>query len=170
MADSFLFSIAESVLEKLGSLALQEFYLAWGLGSELEKIKDNLKVIKAMLLIAKQQRSQNPRIEVWSEILKEGLYDAEDVVDEFECEALRRQVVKSGNTTRKMLLMSLGANKLEITSLKHRDNIIETLLQSVNAENVSIIPIVGIGGIGKTTLAKLVYGDQRIATHFELKL
>ncbi|KAF2307885.1 hypothetical protein GH714_033078 [Hevea brasiliensis] len=57
-----------------------------------------------------------------------------------------------------------------IGSQQARDNIIETLLQSVDGENVSIIPIVGIGGIGKTTLAKLVYGDQRIATHFELKL
>ncbi|KAF2307869.1 hypothetical protein GH714_032777 [Hevea brasiliensis] len=162
MADSFLFNVAESVLGKLGCLALQEFSLAWGLESDLEKIKDNLKVIKAVLLDAEQQRSQNPQIEVWLENLKEVLYDAEDVVDEFECEVLRRQVVKSGNTTRKMLLMSLGGNKL--------DDIIETLLQCVDGENVSIIPIVGIGGIGKTTLAKLVYNDQRIATHFELKL
>ncbi|KAG8646709.1 hypothetical protein MANES_09G024786v8 [Manihot esculenta] len=102
MADSFLLSIAESVLGKLGSLALEEFFLAWGLESDLEKIKENLKVIKAVLLDAEQQLSLNPRIEIWLEKLKQVLYDAEDVVDEFECEALRRKVVKSGNTTRKI--------------------------------------------------------------------
>ncbi|KAG8646749.1 hypothetical protein MANES_09G025800v8 [Manihot esculenta] len=102
MADSFLLSIAESVLGKLGSLALEEFFLAWGLESDLEKIKENLEVIKAVLLDAEQQLSLNPRIEIWLEKLKQVLYDAEDVVDEFECEALRRKVVKSGNTTRKI--------------------------------------------------------------------
>ncbi|XP_044479412.1 putative disease resistance protein RGA1 [Mangifera indica] len=49
--------------------------------------------------------------------------------------------------------------------------IIERLLQpSYGHENVSVISIVGIGGLGKTTLAKWVYEDKIVSDYFSLRI
>ncbi|XP_060183436.1 disease resistance protein RGA2-like [Lycium barbarum] len=50
-----------------------------------------------------------------------------------------------------------------------RDKVVEMLLKSGNEATLFVLPIVGVGGIGKTTLAKLVYNDPRIVSHFQLR-
>ncbi|XP_034679139.1 putative disease resistance protein RGA3 [Vitis riparia] len=53
---------------------------------------------------------------------------------------------------------------------ENKEEIIGKLLSSKGEEKLSVVAIVGIGGLGKTTLAKLVYNDERVVNHFEFKI
>ncbi|KAL6326902.1 hypothetical protein AAG906_012178 [Vitis piasezkii] len=52
---------------------------------------------------------------------------------------------------------------------KDREEIIKLLTDNSHGD-VSVIPIVGIGGLGKTTLAKLAYNDKRADKHFQQRI
>ncbi|KAL3325342.1 hypothetical protein AABB24_039106 [Solanum stoloniferum] len=50
------------------------------------------------------------------------------------------------------------------------ENLIGRLLSTdTKGKNLAVVPIVGMGGLGKTTLAKAVYNDKRVQKHFGLK-
>ncbi|XP_070680546.1 putative disease resistance RPP13-like protein 1 [Malus domestica] len=61
----------------------------------------------------------------------------------------------------KSSLVGRDGDKEELTRLLISD--------AESRNNVSVITIVGMTGIGKTTLAKLVYNDERVKEHFDIQ-
>ncbi|KAK9005851.1 hypothetical protein V6N11_043271 [Hibiscus sabdariffa] len=219
----FAANVAGKVLGKLGSSAFQEICLMWGVQDEFHKLKQVLIAIKAVLVDAEEQQARNQELTLWLEKIKNACYEVEDLLDEFEIEALRRQVLELGNTGRKVrnlfstsnplsfrfrmgwkirktnkMLDDIAASKSkfrlhethEVKSVLHREretysfvkasdvigrdedkeNIIKFLMNPTDGEDIPVLPIVGIGGIGKTALAQLVFHDERVQMHFDLNI
>ncbi|KAF2322493.1 hypothetical protein GH714_017315 [Hevea brasiliensis] len=100
MAEEVLFNIAGDIIKKLGSGVLQQIGLWWGVNDELEKLKSTLTTIQAVLLDAEEKSALNNQVKLWLGKLKEVVYDADDLLDDFSTEALRRQVM-GGNKVSK---------------------------------------------------------------------
>jgi Leucine-rich repeat (LRR) protein len=220
MMTEFAFSVAEKVIEKLGSLAYEEICSAWGISNDLKSLELTMSTIQAVLLDAEEKQVKNRGLTVWLEQLKDVFYDVVDVLDEFECEALRRQVVKTHGSAPGQVLSSfnpLGFSRKmsqKINGIRERleeiakhkaqfllverlddkcivqremthsfvsdsdvigrdddkEKIIDLLMHPTDDGTVPVISIVGIGGLGKITLAQWVYNDERVAKNFASRI
>ncbi|XP_050284591.1 putative disease resistance protein RGA4 [Quercus robur] len=84
---------------------------------------------------------------------------------DFSQSLVEPQVMNRGRETYSFVL------KDEVIGREHdKEEIMKRLFDDSVKENISIIPIVGIGGLGKTTLAQLVYNDEDVQTKFKIKL
>ncbi|QCE05250.1 disease resistance protein RPM1 [Vigna unguiculata] len=113
MVELLLFSFAESLLSKLASGAVQEASLALGVHGELQQMQATMALIRGVLLDAEQKNPQSNALGEWLRQIKQVVSDAEDIVDDFECEALRKHVVNTyGGCSRKVRRFFSTSNPL----------------------------------------------------------
>ncbi|XP_050243142.1 putative disease resistance protein RGA4 isoform X3 [Quercus robur] len=218
MAETILSVVAEEIIGKLISVATEQISLAWGFEGELTKLRYSLTTIQAVLADAERRQVSDEVVRLWLRRLKDVAYDADDVLDEFAYEILRRKVEIRNQMKRKVcfffsfsnpiafrLKMSnkiqtiqeslkeindkansygfVGASpKLEVIPNPKTDSFLDhsevvgrgdrvseivDLLTGATKEQLSVISIVGMAGLGKTTLAKQVYNDERVKRYFD---
>ena len=94
MADILLSALVSSMVGNLNTSALQELGVALGLRAELDNLESTLSTIQAILQDAKEKQWKSEAIRNRLRKLKEGAYDADDVLDEFATETLIQKVEK----------------------------------------------------------------------------
>ncbi|KAM1902782.1 hypothetical protein ACFX13_040378 [Malus domestica] len=151
MAQGVLFNIADRISGRLGSLAFQEIGLIWGVQDELQTLKEIVAGFQVVLHDAEQKQANN-EVKMWLQSVEDAVYEADDLLDEFNVEAQWREMVpESTKVSKKENIIGRYEDKMAI---------IQLLLDPISTENVSTISIVGFGGLGKTALAQLIFNNE----------
>ncbi|XP_074287787.1 putative disease resistance protein RGA1 [Silene latifolia] len=210
-------SLVQTILAAIQALGqLQAVCSVSNCKSELDDLQNTVETVRAVLMDADaKQDSLNFQEQNYIQELKDAVYDADDVFDEFltlvkNKQQLKSNKVKSFFSRFKLLTHKLSSkvktvnDKLDTIATKSNmfsfkvdfkpkkltkeetssclsdviigregdvEKIIGVLLGSDNVDhpNVSLLAIMGMGGLGKTALTKLVYNDPRISEAFQLK-
>lgn len=68
----------------------------------------------------------------------------------------------------------LTSSAVDVSEVFGRDGdtekLVDLLVNTGSDKEVVVVPVVGMGGLGKTTLVKLVYDDERIKGDFDLRI
>ncbi|VVA41274.1 PREDICTED: putative disease resistance, partial [Prunus dulcis] len=118
MAEGVLFNVAEGIIGRLGSLVFQEIALLWGVKDDLQKLKEKVAQLQAVLLDAEQKQANNNEVKVWLQSVEDAVYEADDVVDEFYTEAQWRQMVPGNNKVSKQVRNFFSSSNQLVFGLK----------------------------------------------------
>ena len=91
MAEQTPFCIADNLLMKLGSTVFHEIGLVYGVVSELRKLEETLSTVRAVLVDSEEKQESSHAVAVWVRRLNDVVYDADDLLDDFATEDLRRK-------------------------------------------------------------------------------
>ncbi|KAK5787306.1 hypothetical protein PVK06_041960 [Gossypium arboreum] len=95
-AEAIAFDLAVELITKLSSFTLSQIGLCWNVKDDLHDLKSTVSTIKAVLLDAEERSVTSQLVKDWLEKLRDVLYDADDLLDDFSAEALRK-VLLGGN-------------------------------------------------------------------------
>ncbi|KAL1075737.1 hypothetical protein V6Z11_D11G385100 [Gossypium hirsutum] len=111
MAEAIAFDLALELITKLSSRALSQVGLCWNVKDDLDDLKSTVSTIKAVLLDAEERSVTSHLVKGWLEKLKDVLYDADDLLDDFSTEALRKDLLGGNKLTKEVRLFFSSSNQ-----------------------------------------------------------
>ncbi|PPD67751.1 hypothetical protein GOBAR_DD35373 [Gossypium barbadense] len=111
MAEAIAFDLALQLITKLSSFTLSQIGLCWNVKDDLDDLKSTVSTIKAVLLDAEERSVTSQLVKDWLEKLKDVLYDADDLLDDFSTEALRKDLLGGNKLTKEVRLFFSSSNQ-----------------------------------------------------------
>ncbi|MCH87863.1 CC-NBS-LRR resistance protein, partial [Trifolium medium] len=124
----------------------------------------------------------NPAVKEWLNMLHDAVFEADHLFDEINTEALRCKVEADNQNLGLKENVSSGVWNITPTSsvlvdesaIYGRDNDRKKLKEFLLSKDdggskLGVISIVGMGGLGKTTLAKVLYNDHEVKDKFKVR-
>ncbi|KAK4427863.1 putative disease resistance protein RGA3 [Sesamum alatum] len=194
MAETMIGATLQVLVEKLVAADDdKEIGIALEIKSELTKLKKSLAMIQAFLNNAVRRQVQDEAVNLWLKNLENIVHEAGDLLDEFNYESFVVRI-KDVNMKLKMVseeAISYGLQKkvADFAIFLHaiietdfvsvgpivvgRENDVSKIVNmAVNSSNevVSMIPVVGMGSLGKTTLVQKIFNNQEIVQYFDERI
>uniref|UniRef100_A0A2N9G154 NB-ARC domain-containing protein n=1 Tax=Fagus sylvatica TaxID=28930 RepID=A0A2N9G154_FAGSY len=184
MAEIFLNDIVDRLVANAFSLATELIGLGWGFKEELRNLVEILFKIKFMLHDAQKRQVSDEPVRIWlTEAERCMQYFHFSISDRVKTinELLDRIVndaagfylgIECVNSIPKINLDKNIDSFLDDSEVVGRGfdvvKIVDLLTSSSNKQVISVLPIVGMAGLGKTTLANLVYNHELVKKHFDV--
>ncbi|PIA27069.1 hypothetical protein AQUCO_08300039v1 [Aquilegia coerulea] len=210
MADA----LVSIVLEQLASVVKQKVKLVLSVRKDVKDLSLKLGMVKAVLHDAEMKQIKEEAVKLWLEQLKDLLYNADDVLDEWNTRTNLssssqiqgadndddygigtrikeiRESFDEVNKNKESLMLNnqgpsheephqrLTSSVVDVTEICGRDHDKDVIISKLLSEsshqdlnmNTHVISIVGTGGFGKTTLAKLVLEEPEVKETFDKRM
>ncbi|KAL9225246.1 hypothetical protein vseg_001195 [Gypsophila vaccaria] len=218
-------SVVQTLCAALQCSELRQLFDLFGYKSELDDLRRTVSTVRAVLKDAEAKQddllSMSHQAQLFVDELKDAVYDADDLLDEFitVAELKRQHLIHNGATLGEIRLFFSRFNRLGFARKMNKsvgkirkklDGIAlnyekfgfkvdyepikvrreetcsyvsegEIIGREVDVENLvamlahddvgcRFVTVVGIGGLGKTALAQLVYNDERVKNEFSLRM